>query len=463
MIYRLYIYNTKAVDESAPAIGYINLALRKYYTELWKEYDVANVMEYFDVEKVKFQIESELQDKCKVFVHYPPGGYEQKGYLCIVTSYDRIHEALPRIHAIAMENGLALYDAEARKCFFKSLVNSSLVLLRTRSQTLVRIISKKMTRVWKIRKIYEFPEDNFMSNGYVITLKKDIDKTFQERVKNFYNCLKNGLRDDEELKCDKEAFIVSGKQYSITFCLEGYKKYANMKGFYMNGLPSQALLRRMSIEQAFKWIENCSDIEEKDIQSRMHFAEMEEKFPNPADRFVESVNITKWQRKQIFSIRYSGFGYYGSEILFHIVPDDFYKDTARISVLKIEEESASYILPFIHDVYPYFYERYWLTENHLPTEMWRKIIERIKEAKNLILYNTYCPELKQYINEFNLFVLSNNYEEDLTRIKNRPIDFVYDHRYEITNLLDVFIQWSEIQLDYYERNGEQRMFNIQGP
>ena len=132
-------------------------------------------------------------------------------------------------------------------------------------------------------------------------------------------------------------------------------------------------------------------------------------------------------------------------------------------MLKIEEESASYILPFIHDIYPYFYKRYWLTENHLPTEMWRKIIERIKEAKNLILYNTYCPELKQYINEFNLFVLSNNYEEDLTRIKNRPIDFVYDHRYEITHLLDVFIQWSEIQLDYYERNGEQRMFNIQGP
>ena len=68
-------------------------------------------------------------------------------------------------------------------------------------------------------------------------------------------------------------------------------------------------------------------------------------YPNPAQRFVESVKITKWQRKQVFDIRYSGFGYYGSEILFHVVADDFYQNAANVSVLKIEEESASFIIP----------------------------------------------------------------------------------------------------------------------
>ena len=177
---------------------------------------------------------------------------------------------------------------------------------------------------------------------------------------------------------------------------------------------------------------------------------------------MNSVRITKWQRKQVFDIRYSGFGYYGSEIVFHIVPDDYYQDGDNISVLKIEEESASYILPFIHDVYPHFYERYYLAENHLPTEMWRRIINRIREAQDMVVNNTYCAELKKYIDSFNLFVLNKNNDPRIWD-KSHDVDFVYEHRYEIAYLYEIFIQWSETQMYYYEHSGDDRMFNIQGP
>ena len=39
-----------------------------------------------------------------------------------------------------------------------------------------------------------------------------------------------------------------------------------------------------------------------------------------------------------------------------------------------------------------------------------------------------------------------------------PVDFVYDHRYEIAYLYEIFIQWSETQMECYDC--DDRMFNI---
>ena len=105
-------------------------------------------------------------------------------------------------------------------------------------------------------------------------------------------------------------------------------------------------------------------------------------------------------------------------------------------MLKIEEESASFILPFIHDVYPHFYERYYLAENHLPTEMWSKIIDRIKAAKEMIVNDTYCLELEKYIDSFNLFVLDKRNDPRLWKSNKEynPVEFVFEHRFEIAYL-----------------------------
>lgn len=465
MLYRLYIYKSSAATNSAPAIGIVNAAISTNSEREWEGNRAADYMEEFDASAVRNLIENELGDKCKVKVCYPPKEYEQKEYLFIATSYAQIRGVLPRVHAIAMENRLALYDAETGRSFFKNLFDDTFINLRIREQELKNCILSMMDPVWHYRKIYGCEDERDKSSSYTVTLRKDPEKPFIERVAEFYNCLKSNLGEGETLVCKDKAFVISRERYSITFVLEGYKKHANMIGYYENGKACQDLIHRMSVEEAYKWMKCCSNTEKDDIQDRMAFKEMEDKFPNPADRIANSVRITKWQRKQKFGVRYSGIGYYSSEILFHIVPDDYYQDGANISVLKIEEESASFILPFIHDIYPYFYERYYLTENHLPAEMWETIINRIKAAQEMIVNDTYNPDLAIYIEHFNLFVLGDRDDPRLwkSNAEYDPIGVVYDHRYEIAYLYEIFIQWSETQMKYYGDSGDDRMFNIQGP
>ena len=80
----------------------------------------------------------------------------------------------------------------------------------------------------------------------------------------------------------------------------------------------------------------------------------------------------------------------------------------------------------------------------------------------MVVNNTYCAELKKYIDNFNLFVLNKNNDPRIWD-KSHDVDFVYEHRYEIAYLYEIFIQWSETQMYYYENSGDDRMFNIQGP
>lgn len=44
---------------------------------------------------------------------------------------------------------------------------------------------------------------------------------------------------------------------------------------------------------------------------------------------------------------------------------------------------------------------------------------------------------------------------------SKPIAWARKH--EIAYLYEIFIQWSETQMYYYEHSGDDRMFNVQGP
>jgi len=461
MLYRIFIYKSAAATGSAMAVDTVNIAISKNSEREWKGNYADHYMEDFDVNIVKKQIENLVGDKCIILIKYSPDDCDNlRPYIYIATSYKVAGEILPWLHAVATSNGLALYDAETKKSFFKDLIDETLISIKTREQQIANNIRNDLNGLWKIRKLSCLVKERDKESSYIVTIKKDVQHTFEERVQEFYDCLKNSLIEGEELICENKAFTIKKEWYSITYCLEGYKKFADKIGYFENDTAMTELVHRMSVEMALKWVKGCSKTEKDDIYKRLNFIEMVKKYPNPADRFVASVNITKAQRKELFDIRYSGMGYYGSEILFHIVTDDFYEDYNQISVLKIEEESASFILPFIEDVYPYFYERYYLTENHLPVEMWEKIVERLIEAKSMILNNPFDSKLEKYINRFNLFVLSND-RNDYDMIRNEPRHFLYKHRYDVAHLYDVFIKWSDEQ--FYHYGYEDRMFNIQGP
>ncbi|MCR5336713.1 MAG: hypothetical protein K6E42_09230, partial [Synergistes sp.] len=194
-------------------------------------------------------------------------------------------------------------------------------------------ILSEMKPVWKLYRISGYYDKRNNISCYTLTVRKDPEKTFLERTEDFYKCLKRHLWEDEKLDCDNRAFTVSGEGYSLTFTLEGYYKHADKSGYYENGRARRDFTRRMNMEVARKWMNSCSDIEKEVILKRMNFREMADKFPNPADRLAAGIRITKWLRKQIFDVSYSGLGPYGAAVVFHVVPDDDHKDADSISVL----------------------------------------------------------------------------------------------------------------------------------
>lgn len=462
MLYRLFIYKSTAASCSALAVRITNAAVSIGAEREWKGNEAAKFMGHFNAENVKMQIEAEAGSRCNVYVCCPPDGYEQKKFLYIATSYAMAREVLPILYTIAMKNSLLLYDAETGKSFFKNLFDNTLITFKIRKQELLPCIMSEMKPVWKLHNISGYYDKRNNTSSYTLTVRRDPEKTFLERTEDLYNCLKGHLWEDERLVCENRAFTVSGEGYSLIFTFEGYYKHADKSGYYENGRACWYLTRRMNMEVAHKWMNGCSDIEKEIILKRMNFREMVDKFPNPADRLAASIRITKWQRKQIFGVSYDGLGPYGAEIIFHVVPDDCYQNADSISVLKIDEDAATFILPFIHDIYPYFYKRY-SAENHVPCEMWRDITNRIKEARRMIVNDTYSPDLARYIGRFDLFVLGKYDDPRILKSSDdySPADFVYEHRYEIAHLYEIFIQWSETQLDCYA--GERRMFNIEGP
>ena len=461
MLYRMFIYKSTASTETALAVQIVNLAVSRNSEFQWSGNEAAHFMDHFDAESVRNEIEEKLGSKCKATVCLPPKKWEKKEYLFIRTSYRLAREVLPAVHAVATENQLVLFDAETGRTFFGRSFDNAFITLKLREQELVGEIRKAMAPVWKIRKISSHTDAWAPNTCYAVTLGKNREKSFHDRAVEFHKCLRDSLLKAEKLVCNDKSFSVSGNGYAVTFVLEGYKKHANMIG-YMEGVPTCNLSRRMSVEEAFNWMKSCSAAEQNDTLDRMYFREMEDKFPNPAERLINSVRITKWLRKRNYRVRYEGLDR-GGEIQFHVVPYEDEKDRKSFSGLSMDEECASYILPFVQEFYP-INERYYLFDNHVPAEMWKKILDRIREAKELVLNNPYSDELGKHMMEFDLYA----FKEPSACIwesgkRCDPADFVSEHRFDIASLYDVFILWSEVQLEYYGARGDGCMFNIKGP
>lgn len=463
MAYRVYIYSTSCTTASALGIEICNLAISTNSMLQWKDNEAANCMRVFDIQSIIGKINSSLGTDCEIQIRTPPISATPVKYLCVSTSYEKAASVLPVLHCITSANDLVLYDEETKKVFFRELVNRTFITAKTRIEDFKRAILTEMKPVWTIRKIQHLASERDHDYSFVVTLRKDASKSFQRCCVEFYRCLTSNLGQNEQLSTENECFTVIGEWYSIVFCLEGYKKHPNQMGYYVHNQPWAKLIRRMGCDEAFCWLKRIPKIDKDTIFDRMNFREMVHAYPNPADRFIASVNISKWERKQPFNIHYQGIGPYGAEILFHIVPNEHYKDEREISVLAIEEESATFLLPFIHDIYPYFYDRYYLEENHLPLQMWEKIVERIKMARQEILSNPCGQVLAPYIDHFDLSILIETDDERLELYRQNKKAILLAHRFDIAHLYDTFIRWSEIQIEEYNVTGDGRMFNIQGP
>lgn len=175
--------------------------------------------------------------------------------------------------------------------------------MKQRVQTLNTAIFKTQQPLFRLRKLLDSKsgEDSFCA--YVATLRKCPDCSIEQRIDEFHNCLLSQLTSGESLDYAEQCFSIKGDGYTITYCLEAYKNSANQLGFICDGKPAVKILHRMGCEAAFRWMRrNCSNQECDNIFARMRFREMMSAYPNPSDRFVKCVNITKAERKELSKV-----------------------------------------------------------------------------------------------------------------------------------------------------------------
>jgi hypothetical protein len=149
-----------------------------------------------------------------------------------------------------------------------------------------------MQPTWKIRCLYFSFHARNQSCAYAVTIRKDFTASFAERNARFYECLQKNLAHGETLLCDNQCYTVVGEFYRLTYVLEGYKKHPNQIGYVEAGQPCVSLLRRMSAEEAFRWMKDYRE-EGKLVQAQMNLAEMMRNYPNPSQRLIQIVKTAK--------------------------------------------------------------------------------------------------------------------------------------------------------------------------
>lgn len=172
--------------------------------------------------------------------------------------------------------------------------------MTSRWAELIDRIQSEMSRVGNIYLIEKSSDANFRRRSYVVTLKKIPGITLEQRAEAFARCVFKALYDDEQLVCTDKCFRVIGDSYELCFCLEGYAKHPNQIGYVTEeGVSAVEMMHRMATEIAFGWMRaNGGDSEKKRIMERMNSDELRGAYPNPAERFIASVRISKEIVKQ---------------------------------------------------------------------------------------------------------------------------------------------------------------------
>lgn len=456
MIYRLFLYKTRGFKAIAPVI---DMTARAFKNREFYSNDLSYGILTFDTEKVKAEIEKLSSSDsgtalCKVFAEKAKNN---KKYIKIVTSYDKIKEVINTVYFIAVKYGLELYDAEKDRSYFHTdLFDERFVTAKMRTKEIRDRITEGTDGLWRIKKLAFYDEGYYNYASYCVTLVKIKGIPFEKRVTDFYSLLLSSLKNGEELITSDRCFTVKSEYYEITYCLEGYKKDADKIGYMENGEPKTVVLHRMSCEKAFKW---ASDNLKCDVSFIMNVYEMKEYYPNPADRFVKIINIMKQDEKEkYFSV--SHFTSIGGSLNFKVV-DAYGFNEEETSLFSIDETDMGPVFTVVKEFYPYLSERYY-DRNHIPAEMMRDIVDKAKEIRELIINDTFNEKLKPYVDKNDFYSLQRkDSDDDIKLFNDNFIQYLYKRRYDAVRIYDVFIEWAETQLDLCW--GGNYMFSVEGP
>ncbi len=313
----------------------------------------------------------------------------------------------------------------------------------------------------------KLPFSKGQTRYYAVILKKNAQE-LRARIADFWVLFNSLKLEGESVSVEEGKFLFHGEGFTLIFQIEGYKKRAEFTAFCTENGVETRLLGRMSAYQTMRLFAGFTQTEKGDTLRRLSVAEMVKAYPCTFRRFAESVKITQRLKKTGLSVRYTDVGQYGAEILFHVVNTEYTAWAGNPSVLHIEEDLATFLLPMVEEVYPYFNERYYLTENHLPWQAMRDIAKRVKAEKERFIRGDIRSFYQKNKGMLNQYVFTDN-TDSVTEKKERelafrcPVAFIKKHKKKIILLYDIFLRWLSCQLKTFLCYDYDLMFNIQGP
>lgn len=400
----------------------------------------------FDTDVVYDELRTVLGEKARIRRNYDKE--QKKGWLTVRATYETARDVISLALPVVLRHALTLFDRQNENVHWSApyILNEAKITATLRAEKVELELARTQQPIWSLFKIEERHDWRGTEYvGFVLTLRYDANRTLLERAENVYRCLHGLLIDGENLVCKNRCFAVEGEEYRISVCVEAYRGFANRACYYEDENPQWSLLRRMSCHAANSVLAGMSAVQKADVLASLRFSEMVEGAPNFADRFVACLKYSRLLRKQKLGIRYSDVGTYGAEFVFHRTDLDDYPDLIyHASCMKVEESAASFILSVIGEFYPYIGPRYYLDDNLLPAEMWKDILKKLERIAWLILHDTHSPELRPYIERFDLYAVDTYRRFDSD---DDPVQFVFKNRKAIFEFYKIFIEWVEKQFE----------------
>ena len=482
MKYRFVLYGTWETTKGTIALNNANSILRKTVTGQETGEGLDRYLISFDAFRVARQVRAELdlaEDRItEVSVRTTP---KEKEYICVQTPSQNAHNVWPVMVLVALREGLAALDVQLNRYVFEpASLGFAWRDLTLRLRELNEQIIHKTESIWKLRRLYKNHFIRYSEAAYVVTLAKSQKFGLRERTMSFYRLLLELSRPDETVLCSDRCFVIKAPNYKISYTIEAYRKNPDVICYMDKESICVEKLHRISCEKAFEWLRNNPGETAGDrtgktgsnthrTLERLAFTELVYRYGNPADRFCASLDITKALLKESLDVDYSCYRDFGPAIMFHKVPlnqcrwQDEY-DMQTFSALKIEADTASFILPFIEEKYPYFKDRSSLADNHIPAKMLEDIKNRLKQIRQ-DLYNVENLEaLEPYLQNASFYALTKNKGPapypPTDDAEADPKELIRRHRLDIAHLLDIFIRWAEFQLEY---GNDTDLYNIIGP
>lgn len=439
MRYRLFLFKPK--HPRVRSIVYWDLD--HFFTESFSK-DAADSLGQFDAKAVQEELQNSLLDRAKVLLCCPPEPYTQASFLKISTSFTRIKE----IMACASRHGLMIWDREALKTLrTDDFVESGFIDAESRGKQLCAAIRQ----IWNKKEIWDIVEvdteiDHPSNLHFVIRLRKRSESSFLERVSELYRLLLSNTQENEKLICQNQSFIIDGDSYSVTFYLEGYKR-ANLIGYMEDKKPQVSLMHRMGYDAMRKWLYDADEIERLDTLYRLNFYEYRERDKNLLDTLAASIRLTKKLKKLPYRVAIGPIRKpCGSNMCFHILPEEIFEEEENLSMLRIEDLDAVILYRFILDICPYLQDR-WYDTTYLPLEYLELMVKRLQAARKQIVSDPFDESLTPYFQNEHFLPLDK--------------EWISENRWDMVKLFDAFIEWSETQLNLFL--SEARTLVIFGP